>query len=140
MIAPVLDPVRRSTRPSSSGTRDYVGKNGFTDAVIGLSGGIDSSLVAAIAVDALGAEHVHGVAMPSRYSSAGSINDACTLAAKLGIDIPTVPIEPAHRAMAALAGPAHRRGTARADRREPAVPDPRGAADGPVQRQRVGSC
>ncbi len=51
------------------GTRDYVRKNGFTDVVIGLSGGIDSALVAAIAVDALGAGHVHGVAMPSRYSS-----------------------------------------------------------------------
>ena len=46
------------------GTRDYLGKNGFTDAVIGLSGGVDSSLVAAVAVDALGAEHVHGLSMP----------------------------------------------------------------------------
>ena len=51
------------------GTRDYVRKNGFTDVVIGLSGGIDSSLVAAVAVDALGADHVHGVLMPSRFSS-----------------------------------------------------------------------
>ena len=78
------------------GTRDYVCKNGFTDAVIGLSGGIDSSLVAVVATDALGPEHVHGVAMPSRYSSEGSVADAATLAANLGIDLVTVPIEPAH--------------------------------------------
>ena len=77
------------------GTRDYVHKNGFTDVVIGLSGGIDSSIVAAIAVDALGAEHVHGVAMPSRYSSQGSLDDAEKLAAALGIDHRVVSIEPA---------------------------------------------
>jgi NAD+ synthase (glutamine-hydrolysing) len=78
------------------GTRDYLAKNGFTDAVIGLSGGIDSSLVAAVAVDAVGADHVHGLAMPSRYSSDGSLRDAAALAAHLGIDLHTVPIEPAH--------------------------------------------
>ena len=77
------------------GTRDYVHKNGFTDVVIGLSGGIDSSIVAAIAVDALGAEHVHGVAMPSRYSSQGSLDDAEKLANALGIDHRVVSIEPA---------------------------------------------
>ena len=58
------------------GTRDYVRKNGFTDVLVALSGGIDSSLVAAIAVDALGADHVTGVLMPSRYSSEGSVTDA----------------------------------------------------------------
>jgi len=73
--------------------------------VIGLSGGIDSSLVAAIAVDAVGAEHVHGVTMPSRYSSGGSVADAVTLAANLGIDIATVPIEPAHHALATTLAP-----------------------------------
>ena len=78
------------------GTRDYVRKNGFRDVVIGLSGGIDSSLVALIAADALGPEHVHGVAMPSRYSSAGSTTDAAALAANLGIDFRTVPIEAPH--------------------------------------------
>ena len=77
------------------GTRDYVHKNGFTDVVIGLSGGIDSSIVAAIAVDALGADHVHGVAMPSRYSSQGSLDDAEKLATALGIDHRIVSIEPA---------------------------------------------
>ncbi len=80
------------------GTRDYVRKNGFTDVVIGLSGGIDSALVAAIAVDALGAEHVHGVSMPSRYSSEGSRTDAATLAANLGVELRTISIEPAFSA------------------------------------------
>ena len=80
------------------GTRDYVHKNGFSDVVIGLSGGIDSALVAAIAVDALGAEHVHGVSMLSRYSSEGSKTDATELATNLGIDIRTIPIEPAFAA------------------------------------------
>jgi NAD+ synthase (glutamine-hydrolysing) len=84
------------------GTRDYLGKNGFTDAVIGLSGGIDSSLVAAIAVDALGPERVHGISMPSRYSSDGSRQDAGLLAERLGIDLRVVPIEEAHVAMTSM--------------------------------------
>ena len=67
------------------GTRDYVRKCGFRKAIVGLSGGIDSALVAAIAVDALGAENVHGIGMPSEYSSTGSIDDARSLAANLGI-------------------------------------------------------
>jgi NAD+ synthase (glutamine-hydrolysing) len=78
------------------GTRDYLEKNGFTDVVIGLSGGIDSSLVATIAVDAIGPERVHGISMPSRYSSEGSRHDAGLLASRLGIDLRVVPIEPAH--------------------------------------------
>ena len=78
------------------GTRDYLCKTGFTDAVIGLSGGVDSSLVATIAVDALGAQHVHGLSMPSRYSSVGSSRDAALLAQNLGIDLATVPIESLH--------------------------------------------
>lgn len=80
------------------GTRDYVVKNGFQEVVIGLSGGIDSSLVATIATDALGPERVHCVAMPSRYSSAGSLTDAQDLAKRLGIDLLEIPIEMAHRA------------------------------------------
>ncbi|MFM8562614.1 MAG: NAD+ synthase [Acidimicrobiia bacterium] len=87
------------------GTRDYVRKNRFTDVVIGLSGGIDSSLVAAVAVDALGAGHVHGVSMPSRYSSDGSRTDAHQLADALGIDIRTVSIEPAFQAYLDMLGP-----------------------------------
>ena len=80
------------------GTRDYVQKSGFKKVVIGLSGGIDSALTAAVAVDALGSENVLGVGMPSRYSSEGSVSDAKELAGALGIDFWTVPIEPAHRA------------------------------------------
>ncbi len=97
-IEPLLPPVHEVYEALVLGTRDYVGKNGFTDVVIGLSGGIDSSLVAAIAVDALGAEHVVGVLMPSRYSSDHSVTDADTLAANLGIRTITVPIEEAHSA------------------------------------------
>ena len=84
------------------GTRDYLGKNGFTEAVIGLSGGIDSSLVATIAVDALGPSHVHGLSMPSRYSSDGSRHDAGMLASLLGIDLHVVPIEEAHVAFTSM--------------------------------------
>jgi NAD+ synthase (glutamine-hydrolysing) len=75
------------------GTHDYIFKNGFEKVVIGLSGGIDSSLVAAVAVDALGSSNVIGVSMPSRYSSPGSISDAELLARNLGIKLITVPIE-----------------------------------------------
>jgi NAD+ synthase (glutamine-hydrolysing) len=81
-----------------TGTRDYLAKTGFTKALIALSGGIDSSIVAAVAVDALGAENVIGVGMPSRYSSEGSIKDAQDLADNLGVRFLIVPIEPAHAA------------------------------------------
>ncbi len=101
MVSPnwpeLLDPAAEVYEALVLGTRDYLAKNGFVDAVIGLSGGIDSSLVAAIAVDALGPDHVRGVAMPSRYSSTGSITDAEALAANLGIRCETVPIEELHR-------------------------------------------
>jgi NAD+ synthase (glutamine-hydrolysing) len=84
------------------GTRDYVCKNGFAEVVVGLSGGIDSSLVATIATDALGATAVHGVSMPSRYTSDPSNEDAAELAATLGIDYRTISIEPAHGAMLSM--------------------------------------
>jgi NAD+ synthase (glutamine-hydrolysing) len=87
------------------GTHDYVTKNGFRDVVIGLSGGIDSSLVAVVAADALGAEHVHGVAMPSRYSSDHSLSDADALADALGIDMRRIAIEPAHAAFVDMLAP-----------------------------------
>jgi NAD+ synthetase len=74
------------------GTRDYVRKCGFSKVVIGLSGGIDSALTAAIAVDALGKENVTGIAMPSQYSSEHSIKDARELACKLGIRFEVMPI------------------------------------------------
>ena len=73
--------------------RDYVGKNGFGEIVLGLSGGIDSALVATLAVDALGPERVHCVSMPSRYSSEGTQSDAQRLAASLGCDFREIPIE-----------------------------------------------
>ncbi len=76
------------------GTRDYVHKTGFKRALIGLSGGIDSALVAAIAVDALGAENVMGIGMPSRYSSTGSVEDSRILAENLGIRFAILAIEP----------------------------------------------
>jgi NAD+ synthase (glutamine-hydrolysing) len=104
-VADVLDPVAEVYEALVLGTRDYLGKNGFSDAVIGLSGGIDSSLVAAVAVDALGRDHVHGVAMPSRYSSGGSVSDAEALATNLGIDLDSAPIEAAHRALAGTLAP-----------------------------------
>ena len=75
------------------GLRDYVGKNGFTSVLIGLSGGIDSALVAALAVDALGADRVHGVGMPSKYSSDHSIDDAKELAANTGLGFRIVKIQ-----------------------------------------------
>jgi NAD+ synthase (glutamine-hydrolysing) len=80
------------------GLRDYMAKNGFTDAVIGLSGGIDSALTAALAADALGPAHVHGVLMPSQFSSEGSVADAEALCRNLGIEHRTLPIEPAYLA------------------------------------------
>ncbi|MCU1426016.1 MAG: synthetase [Actinomycetia bacterium] len=104
-VEPILGPVREVYEALVVGTRDYVHKNGFTDVLIAVSGGIDSSLVAAIAVDALGAEHVVGVLMPSRYSSEGSVTDAELLAANLGMRTYTVPIEPAHEAFDAMLDP-----------------------------------
>jgi len=80
-------------------TRDFVIKNRFSDVVIGLSGGVDSALVAAIAADAVGPEHVHGVLMPSRYSSDHSIFDAVALAENLGVEYRTIAIEPGHAAL-----------------------------------------
>lgn len=93
-LAPAVDGSQEVYLALTTGVRDYVRKNGFTDVVIGLSGGIDSALVAAIAVDALGAEHVHGVTMPSRYSSAGSVDDSVDLADRLGIECRELAIEP----------------------------------------------
>lgn len=74
------------------GVRDYVRKSGFSDVIIGLSGGIDSAVTATLAVDALGADHVRGLAMPSEFSSEGSLTDARELAENLGIHLDTAPI------------------------------------------------
>lgn len=86
----------------SLGLGDYMRKCGFADCVLGLSGGIDSALACAIATHAVGAGHVHGIAMPSRYSSEHSIEDARLLAERLGIDFEIVPIDDVHRAYESL--------------------------------------
>jgi NAD+ synthase (glutamine-hydrolysing) len=95
---PLLEPLAEVHGALVLGTRDYVRKNGFQEVVIGLSGGIDSALTAAIAVDALGPEQVVGVFMPSRYSSDDSREDASQLAANLGIRYLTIPIDGAFQA------------------------------------------
>jgi len=79
------------------GTRDYVRKQGFTKVVVGMSGGVDSALTAAIACDALGPENVLGVRMPSRYTSAESLEDAGLVAENLGMELMDFPIEPPHQ-------------------------------------------
>jgi NAD+ synthase (glutamine-hydrolysing) len=89
-FAPELEQMRLAL---VTALRDYVGKNGFTDAVIAVSGGIDSALTAALCVDALGAEHVHGVSMPSRFSSEGTRDDAREVSENLGADFREIPIE-----------------------------------------------
>ncbi|MGA2090403.1 MAG: NAD+ synthase [Endomicrobiales bacterium] len=93
VVAPLLDPVREVYEALVCGLRDYVKKNGFKDVVIGLSGGIDSALVASLAVDALGNNCVHGVFLPTRYSSHASRQDAERLANNLGIDFMIIPID-----------------------------------------------
>jgi NAD+ synthase (glutamine-hydrolysing) len=97
-LADVLDAEAEVYAALVTGTRDYVRKTGFEGVLVGLSGGIDSTMVATIAVDALGAEHVRGVAMPSRYSSEGSLADSQRVAENLGIELQIIPIEPAHAA------------------------------------------
>jgi NAD+ synthase (glutamine-hydrolysing) len=98
VLAPPLAPIDEIYRALVLGTRDYVRKNGFRHVVIGLSGGIDSSLVAAVAVEALGHENVTGVTMPSPFSSTGTRRDARRLAKNLGVEFMALPITPVLRA------------------------------------------
>ncbi|WP_420434163.1 NAD+ synthase [Candidatus Poriferisocius sp.] len=104
-VHPGLDELDEQYEALVMATRDYVHKNGFTDVGIGVSGGIDSSLVAAIATDALGVDHVHGVLMPSRYSSDHSVADAEALCRNLGIDHRIIPVEPGHQAFLEMLAP-----------------------------------
>jgi NAD+ synthase (glutamine-hydrolysing) len=103
--APIAEPL---TGPAEvyaavvTGTRDYVHKNGFARVVLGLSGGVDSALTAAIAADALGPQNVIGVLMPSRYTSAENLEDAAECAEALGIQLLEIPIDPAHKAFEAM--------------------------------------
>jgi NAD+ synthase (glutamine-hydrolysing) len=101
-VTPPLDEIEEVYRALVMGTRDYLLKNGFRSVVLGLSGGVDSSLVATIAVDAVGARAVRGIALPSRYSSEHSVSDARELATRLDIDFTVTPIEPAHGAFEGL--------------------------------------
>lgn len=93
-VAQVLDPDEEVYTACVLGLKDYMSKNGFKGVVLGLSGGIDSALVAAMAADACGGEHVWGVSMPSMYSSEGSKDDAADLARNLGAHYDIQPIEP----------------------------------------------
>ena len=138
--APEDDDTEADWRALVLGTRDYVRKCGFRQAIVGLSGGIDSSLVAAIAAEALGPENVIGIGMPSPYSSAGSIDDSRKLAAHLGIRFELIGITGIferiyQRPPAAFCGPRgrHRRG-------EHPASHSRHAADGALQQiQRPGA-
>ena len=95
-----LDEIEEIYHALVLGTRDYLHKTGFSKAIVGLSGGIDSALTAVVAADALGPENVLGITMPSRYSSRGSVEDSAELARNLGIEFWEIPIEPAHTAFA----------------------------------------
>ena len=93
------DPVDLTLQALVTGIRDYFQKSGFSRALLGLSGGIDSALTAALAVQALGPDNVIGLLMPSQFSSQGSLDDAAALAHNLGIETHTIPIEPAFVAL-----------------------------------------
>lgn len=105
-MEPKMTPLAEIYAALVLGTRDYIHKSGFTKTLIALSGGIDSSLTAVIAVDALGAENVLGVSMPSGYSSTGSKTDAQELAENLGIQFMTIPIEETFRTSLKMMRPA----------------------------------
>jgi NAD+ synthase (glutamine-hydrolysing) len=102
---PPVEPLPEIYRVLTIGLRDYVRKNGFSDVVFGLSGGIDSSLLLALACDALGPERVHTVMMPSRHTSGLSIELAQEQAVNLGVDHRCISIEPAYEALLTLLGP-----------------------------------
>lgn len=92
-VAPLLEPTEEVYRALVTGLGDYVRKNGFTDVVVSLSGGIDSALTATIAADAIGPDFVRGVALPTRFSSQHSVEDARALAENLGIQFDLIPID-----------------------------------------------
>lgn len=103
-IEPVFDETEAIYRAMATGLSDFVSKNGFSGVMLGLSGGIDSALTAALAVDALGSQRVRAVMIPSPYTSQESIEDASECAAMLGIQLDTIPIEPAMQAFHAMLG------------------------------------
>ncbi|MDG3042127.1 NAD+ synthase [Roseicyclus marinus] len=99
------DPWEADYRVMVTGLRDYCAKTGFSRVLLGLSGGVDSALVAAIAVDALGPENVRCVMLPSRFTSQASLDDAGDVARRLGVQLDTVPIGAAHEAVLGTLGP-----------------------------------
>lgn len=111
LIAPRRDEIAEVYQALVTGTRDYLLKNGFRSAIIALSGGIDSTLVAALAVDAVGSAAVRGFALPSRYSSEHSLSDAYEVARRLDIEIDTISIEEAHVALSNMLTPVMTGGT-----------------------------
>jgi NAD+ synthase (glutamine-hydrolysing) len=104
-LEPFADELEQMRQALVLGLRDYVRKNGFEQVLVGVSGGIDSALTAAIAVEALGADRVHCVSMPSRYSSEGTRGDARTLAERLGCDFREIEIEPVFEQFLDVLGP-----------------------------------
>jgi NAD+ synthase (glutamine-hydrolysing) len=104
-LAPVLDDLEQMRQALELGLRDYVSKNGFSEIVIGVSGGIDSALTAALAAEALGPDCVHCVSMPSRYSSESTRTDARRVAELIGADFREIAIEPIFESFAAALAP-----------------------------------
>ena len=123
-VAPRLDEEAEIYTAVVTGLRDYVHKNGYESVVLGLSGGIDSALVATLACDALGPANVHGISNPSKYSTDHSRDDAADLAERTGLDYRVIPIEPMTAAFLDNVWLDGRR------RGEPPGPDPRHALDG----------
>jgi NAD+ synthase (glutamine-hydrolysing) len=105
VLAPTLDELEQMRRALELGLGDYVAKNGFQDVVLGISGGIDSALTAALAAETLGPERVHCVSMPSRYSSEATRSDAKRVAESLGVHYGEIPIEPIVEAVTAALAP-----------------------------------
>ena len=105
-VTPPLDELAEVYAALQLGLRDYVDKNSFRETIVSLSGGIDSALVATLAVDALGAGRVHGVTLPSRFSSAATLDDALLIARQLGIDCRTIAIERLYHAFLEELAPA----------------------------------
>ena len=136
-IAPELEVEASVYQALVLGVRDYVYKHGFPGVVMGLSGGVDSALTLAIAVDALGAERVQAVMMPSRYTSQMSTDDALAQARALGVQISSIPIEGLFEATLERAGGRVRRSRARHHRGEYPGARARPAADGDLQQDRA---
>lgn len=114
--------------------RDYVTKNGFHGAVLGLSGGIDSALTLAIAYDAIGADKVQAVMMPFRYTAQMSVEDAKEQAERMGVEFNIISIEPMFEGFMAQLAPLFEGHSPRHHRREPAGPLPWRAVDGALQQ------